>query len=89
MKVGELVQVTWVDAVEGEVGLATCETVGFVTVLDAAYITINQTRVEGSDYPSSSLTTIPRSSIQSSRVVEPGRKRTLKPAAKVKVENAA
>ena len=82
MKVGDLVQVTWVDAVEGRIGLVTCETVGFVSVLNVDFITINQTRtVEDSVNDSQSLTTIPRSSIQTSRALEVGRKRTIKKAA--------
>ncbi len=86
MKLGELLQVTWVDAVEGAVGLIRCNTVGFVTALTEEYITLAQTQTEGEkDFPSDSCTSIPRSSIKMSRAVEAGRKRTVKPVKKSKV----
>ena len=79
MKVGDLVQVTWKNAVEGRIGLVTCETVGFVSVLAADFITIKQTRTVGcEECRTDTLTTIPRAVIETSRSLETGRKRSLK-----------
>ena len=77
MKKGELVQVDFVVPAAEEV--ASVEAVGYVAVVTSSYITLCQTRHDDAVTFPNRFISIPIGSITSSRLLEPGRKRSALP----------